>query len=170
MMILSMDLGKFNTVCYRFDSKNQQHRFETVATKRSHVDSLLDNPLGAFGEIKPDLIVMEACGPSAWISDACRSRGLKTTVCSTNDEAWCWKNTKRKTDRDDALKLAKMAMMDALTPVHVPSPEVRQQRMLVKYRKKLDGRINRIKNSIRALFVGQGIEIDAGKRAWCLGR
>jgi transposase len=68
------------------------------------------------------------------------------------------------------LKLAKMAMMDALTPAHVPAPEIRQQRMLVKYRKKLDGRINRIKNAIRALFVGQGIEIDTGKRAWCLGR
>lgn len=63
-----------------------------------------------------------------------------------------------------------MAMMDALTPVHIPDPEIRQQRMLVKYRKKLDGRINRIKNAIRALFVGQGIEIDTGKRAWFLGR
>ena len=170
MMILSMDLGKFNTVCCLFDTDTKQARFETIATKRSHVDSLLDNPLGPFGDIKPDLVVMEACGPSGWISDVCRGRGLQTVVCSTNDEARCRKNTKRKTDRDDALKLAKMAMMDALTPVHVPSPEVRQQRMLVKSRKKLDGRINRIKNSIRALFVGQGIEIDTGKRAWCLGR
>ncbi len=61
-------------------------------------------------------------------------------------------------------------MMDALAPVHVPAPEVRQQRMLIKYRKKLDGRINQIKNAIRALFVNQGFEIDSGKRAWCLGR
>jgi len=113
---------------------------------------------------------MEACGPSGWISDVCKQQGLETIVCSTNDEAWSWKNTKRKTDRDDALKLAKMAVLDALTPVHIPKPEVRQQRMLVKYRKKIDGRINRIKNAIRALFVNQGIEIDTGKRAWCLGR
>ena len=61
-------------------------------------------------------------------------------------------------------------MLEALTAVHIPRPEVRQQRMLVKYRKKLDGRINRIKNAIRGLFVSQGIEIDTGKRAWCLGR
>ncbi|TWT47859.1 Transposase IS116/IS110/IS902 family protein [Rubripirellula amarantea] len=163
MMILSMDLGKFNTVCCLYDTQKREYRFETVATKRSHVDHLLQSH-------RADLVVMEACGPSGWISDTCRARGMKTIVCSTNDEAWCWKNTKRKTDRDDALKLAKMAMMDALTPVHVPAPEIRQQRMLVKYRKKLDGRINRIKNAIRALFVGQGIEIDTGKRAWCLGR
>ena len=69
-------------------------------------------------------------GPSGWISDVCKQRGLRTVVCSTNDEAWAWKNTKRKTDRDDALKLAKMALLDALTPVHIPSPQVRQPRML----------------------------------------
>jgi len=163
MMILSMDLGKFNTVCCLYDTENRKYRFETIATKRSHVDHLLESN-------QADLVVMEACGPSGWICDVSRARGIETVVCSTNDEAWCWKNTKRKTDRDDALKLAKMAMMDALTAVHVPAPQVRQQRMLVKYRKKLDGRINRIKNAIRALFVGQGIEIDTGKRAWCLGR
>jgi transposase len=125
MMILSMDLGKFNTVCCLYDTQNRTYRFETIATKRSHVDHLLDS-------YQAGLVVMEACGPSGWISDVCRARGLKTIVCSTNDEAWSWKNTKRKTDRDDALKLAKMAIMDALTPVHVPAPEVRQQRMLVK--------------------------------------
>ena len=169
-MILSLDLGKFNTVCCLFDTKNRKYRFETIQTNRSHIESLLDNSLGPFGQIQPDLIVMEACGPSGWISDECKKRGLQTIVCSTNDEAWHWKNTKRKTDRDDALKLAKMAMLDSLTPVHVPSPEIRQRRTLIKYRKKVDGRINRIKNAIRALFVNQGIEIDTGKRAWCLGR
>jgi transposase len=113
---------------------------------------------------------MEACGPSGWISDVSRGRGLRTIVCSTNDEAWSFKNVKRKTDRDDALKLAKMAAMEALTPVHVPQPEVRQKRMLVKYRKKIDGRINRVKNSIRAIFVSQGIEIAKDSKAWYTGR
>lgn len=167
MMIVSMDLGKFNTVVCIYDTASRKHRFETIATRRSHLDYLLNR---LIENDSVDLIVMEACGPSGWISDVCKQRGLPTIVCSTNDEAWSWKNTKRKTDRDDALKLAKMAVLDALTPVHIPSPKVRQQRMLIKYRKKLDGRINRIKNAIRALFVNQGIEIDTGKRAWCLGR
>ena len=88
MMILSMDLGKLNTVCCLYDTKTRKHRFETIGTKRSHVDSILDNPLGTFGEIHLDLIVMEACGPSDWISDAYRTRGIKTIVCSTTDKAW----------------------------------------------------------------------------------
>lgn len=140
MMILSMDLGKFNTVCCLYDTRNRKYSFQTIATKRSHIDHLLESH-------PADLVVMEACGPSGWISDVCKRRGLKTIVCSTNDEAWNWKNTKRKTDRDDAIKLARMVVLDTLTPVHVPSPEIRQQRMLIKYRKKLDGRINRIKNA-----------------------
>lgn len=163
MMILAMDLGKFNTVCCFYSSTTRKYRFETIRTRRNHVEHLL-----SLENI--DLVVMEACGPSGWINDLCREKELKTIVCSTNDEAWQWKNTKRKTDRDDALKLAKLAMMDALTPVHVPEPEVREQRAIIKYRKTLDQRINRIKNTIRSLFVNRGIEIDTGKRAWCLGR
>ena len=65
MMILSMDLGKFNTVCCLYDTRNRKYTFETIATKRSHIDHLLDTQ-------SADLIVMEACGPSGWISDVCR--------------------------------------------------------------------------------------------------
>src|ERR671914_283749 len=46
-------------------------------------------------------------------------------------EAWRWTKVKRKTDRDDALKLAKLAVMGQLPTVHVPSPEMRQRRRLV---------------------------------------
>lgn len=163
MMILSMDLGKYKTVCCFYETETHLSRFVTIETRCNHVENLLT--LEKIG-----LVVMEACGPSGWISDICHQKKLKTIVCSTNDEAWAWKNTKRKTDRDDALKLAKMAIMDALTPVHVPKPEVREQRAIIKYRKTFDKRINQVKNGIRSLFANRGIEIDTGKRAWCTGR
>ncbi|TWT85066.1 Transposase IS116/IS110/IS902 family protein [Planctomycetes bacterium CA13] len=163
MMICSLDLGKFKSVACFFDTENQTYRFETILTKVSHVNHLFES-----NDI--DLVVMEACGPSGWISDVCHQRKLKTIVCSTNDEAWSWKNTKRKTDRDDALRLAKMAMMKDLTSVHVPSPEIREQRAIIKYRKNLDYRITRIKNGIRSTFANRGIEIDTGARAWNTGR
>ena len=84
------------------------------------------------------------------LHDLCRDLELKTIVCSTNEEAWKWTNVKRKTDRDDALKLAKMAAIQELKGVHVPEPEQRQFRTLVKYRMTLDQRINRVNNSIRS--------------------
>ncbi len=163
MLILSIDLGKFNSMCCFFDTRTQKPLFTNTPTTRDAITTLLK-------QRKFDLVVMEACGPSGWISDACHELGLKTLVCSTNEEAWQWKNVKRKTDKDDALRLARMTMMRDLKSVHIPKPEIREQRTLIKYRKTLDQRINRIKNAIRSLFANRGLQIDSGKRAWCLGR
>jgi transposase len=79
-------------------------------------------------------------------------------------------NVKRKTDKDDALKLARMASMNELKAVHMPSESHREFRSLVKYRKTLDYRINKMKCTIRAWFVNHGITIDKGEKAWCTGR
>lgn len=64
-------------------------------------------------------------------------------------------NVKCKTDRDDALKLARMAAMNELKAVHMPSEEHREFRSLVKYRKTLDQRVNKMKNTIRAWISGK---------------
>ena len=125
MNILAIDLGKFNSMCCFFDTKTQEYRFQAAATTRSYLTAVLKNH-----EI--DLVVMEACGPSGWINDLCQEFGIKTLVCSTNEEAWRWKNVKRKTDKDDALKLARLAMMRQLKPVHVPSHQMREHRTLVR--------------------------------------
>lgn len=163
MNILAIDLGKYNSMCCFYDTETQCHEFWNAETTRPYLESLMKTR-------QIDLVVMEACGPSGWISDLCQELDLPTIVCSTNEEAWRWKNVKRKTDKDDALKLARMAMMRQLTPVHIPKHEVREHRTLVKYRKTVDRRINQIKNSIRSLFANRGITIAQGKRAWCTGR
>ncbi len=163
MIILAIDLGKFNSMCCFYDTATQKYRFQTVETSRHYLSTV-------FKTQEIDLVVMEACGPSGWISDLCQQYELETLVCSTNDAAWLWKNVKRKTDKDDALKLARMAMLGQLTQVHVPKHQVREHRSLIKYRKKLVGRINGIRNTIRGLFVCHGIEIAKGQTAWRSGR
>ena len=57
MLILAIDLGKFNSVACFFDTVAQKPDFRTIKTNRMHIDSLLTND-------KIDLVVMEACGPS----------------------------------------------------------------------------------------------------------
>ncbi|TWU19732.1 IS110 family transposase [Allorhodopirellula heiligendammensis] len=163
MKILALDLGKFNSVCCLFDSKTRKTQFVSTPTTREHFGVI-------FQDTKADLVVMEACGPSGWINDLAQHHGHETLVCSTNEEAWRWANVKRKTDRDDALKLARMAAMGELKGVHTPTLEHREFRSLVKYRKTLDGRINKTKNAIRAWFVNHGIEIATGEKAWHSGR
>lgn len=163
MNILALDLGKFNTMCCFFDTDSRKYHFLNAATDRNYLQTV-------FQKHPIDLIVMEACGPSGWIHDLAVSLGLKVLVCSTNEEAWKWSNVKRKTDKDDALKLARMAAMNELKPVHMPSPKQREFRSLVKYRKTLDYRINKSKCIIRAWFVNHGIEIPRGEAAWYSGR
>ena len=163
MKILALDLGKFNTMCCFFDSETRRHTFQLAATERNYLTAI-------FKTCKADLVVMEACGPSGWIHDLAVSHGHKTLVCSTNEDAWKWANVKRKTDKDDALKLARMASMNELKAVHMPSQQHREFRSLVKYRKTLDTRINKMKCAIRAWFVNQGISIDKGDAAWHTGR
>ncbi len=163
MKILALDLGKFKTTCCFFDTKTRKYEFLTAATERNYLTTVLTKH-------QIDLVVMEACGPSGWINDLAVSLGLKTLVCSTNEDAWKWCNVKRKTDRDDALKLARMAAINELKAVHMPSAEHREFRSLVKYRKTLDYRINKMKCTIRAWFVNHGISIDSGEKAWNTGR
>lgn len=163
MKILALDLGKFNTMCCFFDTKTRKHEFLLAATDRNYLTTV-------FQKHEIDLVVMEACGPSGWIYDLTVGLGLKTLVCSTNEDAWKWSNVKRKTDKDDALKLARLAAMKELKAVHMPSSEHREFRSLVKYRKTLDYRVNKMKNTIRAWFVNHGISIDSGEKAWNTGR
>jgi transposase len=163
MIILALDLGKFNTMCCVFNTETRKHEFINAATERNYLTTLLK-------KTKCDLVVMEACGPCGWINDLAISLGHKTLVCSTNEDAWKWSNVKRKTDKDDALKLARMASMGELKPVHMPSVQHREFRSLVKYRKTLDNRITKTKCTIRAWFVNQGISIDSGEKAWNTGR
>ena len=163
MKILALDLGKFNTMCCYFDTKTRKHEFINATTDRDYLTKIFKN-------YPADLVVMEACGPSGWINDLAQSLKLKTLVCSTNEDAWSWSNVKRKTDKDDALKLARMAAMNELKAVHMPSEAHRQFRTLVKYRKTLAYRINKIKCITRAWFVNHGIGIANGEAAWHSGR
>ena len=163
MIILALDLGKFNTMCCLYNSKTRKHEFINAPTERNYLTTLLK-------KTKCDLVVMESCGPSGWINDLAMSLGHKTLVCSTNEDAWKWSNVKRKTDKDDALKLARMATMGELKAVHMPSEAHREFRSLVKYRKTLDNRITKMKCTIRAWFVNHGIAIDSGEKAWNTGR
>ena len=163
MKILALDLGKFNSMACVFNPRTKKNRTQLVKSERGYFKTLLKTS-------KPDLVVMEACSASGWVHDLCQDLGLKTIVCSTHEDAWRWRNVKRKTDKDDAIKLARLAWCDELKPTHVPSPEMREYRSLIKYRKKLVGRENQLKNSIRSLFANRGITITRGEKTWFSGR
>lgn len=72
--------------------------------------------------------------------------------------------SKRKNDRVDAQKLAKMLILDMVPTVHVPSRGVRAWRGMIEHRMRQIDERTRIKNGLRALLRGRGIE--APKSLW----
>ncbi len=157
--ILAVDLGKFNSVFCWYDLASKATTYRTAPTTPEKIrEALLRHP-GVT-------VVVEACSPAGWVSDLCGELGLPVVVASTNGDAWAWRNVKRKTDRDDALKLARLASVGELQPVPVPPRPVRQRKSLIGMRKRLVGERVRGQNRIRGLLVGQGLPAPRGAKAW----
>ena len=159
MTILGLDLGKFKSVACSYDPRTHDATFTTVATDPDAIRALLAG-------YRPDLVAFETCTVAGWVADTCAERKLPYQVANPMGEAWRWSRVKRKTDRDDALKLARMAALGQLPTVHVPSPEARQYRGLVAYRARLVGRRTAVQNRLRALAQAHGLLLPRGHRAW----
>src|SRR5205814_3233469 len=101
------------------------------------------------------LLVIETCDVAGWVHDLAAALGMRVAVANPAHEAWRWTRVKRKTDKDDALKLAKLTVLGQLPTAHMPSPQQRQRRRLVHYRRVLGDRGTQIKNQARATFSQQ---------------
>ena len=157
--ILSIDLGKFKSVACRYESASGAHEFETIVTRPQAVHDLIVAR-------QPDRVVIEIGAAAGWISDLCQALEVPIEVANPNHEAWRWKHIKRKTDKDDALKLAQLSAMAQLPTVQLPASKVRQWRSLIGYRWTLVSRRTAIKNHIRAILDRQGRGMATGKSGW----
>ncbi len=72
--------------------------------------------------------------------------------------------SKRKSDRVDAEKLAKLLFIGEVPEAYVPSINVRNWRRLIEYRRRLIDKRTRCKNAIRALLRSHGVR--APKNLW----
>lgn len=159
MNILAMDLGKSNTVFCEYETDNAQYEFGKVKTTPQQIHDLIV-------ERRPVRIVFEICTIAGWVYDIAKALGAEVEVANPNHQAWRWKNVKRKNDRDDSLKLARLSAMKQLPTVHIPKRAVRQKRALIQYRHKLIRRRTQIKNTIRAILDKQGLRMPRGKNGW----
>src|SRR4051794_9344235 len=108
--ILAIDLGKYNSVLCWYEPGSRAAVYRTVATTVEDLGRELVRQPGVT-------VVFEACSQAGWMHDLCEELGLPTTVASTTGDAWQWKRVKRKTDRDDALKLARLMAVGQIEPV-----------------------------------------------------
>ena len=157
--ILAIDLGKYKSTACEYLPQENTHTFEQLPTHPEAVRGLIER-------CSPDGVVIEVGSQAGWVRDLCQQLGVPIEIANPNHDAWRWKNVKRKTDRDDALELAKLSAVGQLPTVQLPDARTRQWRGLIAYRSKLISRRTAIRNGIRSLLDRQGLWVAVGKAAW----
>jgi transposase len=157
--ILAIDLGKYKSVACAHDPATGAVRFTTLDTTPAELRKLI-------AKEQPGVVIIEACLLAGWVHDLCAELGVRCLVANTASEAWKFKHLKRKTDKDDALRLAQLYALGQLPTVTLPPTTVRQWRSLIAVRQALVGRRIAVQNRIRALFVAQGLPAPRGAKAW----
>jgi transposase len=159
MSILAVDMGKYKSVACIFEPKTGKHRFQTLPTSPQAFHDLLV-------AVEPEVILIEIGPVAGWVVELAKALGLPIRVANTGAEPWRWKKVKRKTDKDDALKLIRLYRNGELSDVHMPPRSVRQWRSLIAYRQQCVKRVTAAKNRIRALVLAEGQAMPSGKKAW----
>lgn len=159
MRILAIDLGQDKSVYCDFDSATGECREGSFPMNLKRVRE-------EFVQRSPDRVVVEISPLAAGVHDVAVGLGIDIEVADTTQDAWCWRNVKRKTDRDDARKLARLSALGQINRVHIPSPAMRQWRRLVAQRQALVEEQTRCKNRIRALLRAEEHRLPVGQRGW----
>jgi transposase len=162
--VLGLDLGKFNSVVCVYDPRTHEHQFGSAQTTPQVIHDLLVKH--QTNDPARTLLVVETCDVAGWVHDVAVALGIRVAVANPSSEAWRWSKVKRKTDKDDALKLARLAVLKQLPTVHVPSPQQRQRRRLVHHRRVLVERRTAVKNQVRSIYAQQGMSLPKRAKCW----
>jgi len=118
--------------------------------------------LQELAEIKePYAICFEASTGYGYLYDALAKTAQRVSVAHPGHLRLIFRS-KKKSDRVDAEKLAKLLFLDEVPPVYVPSMDVRSWRRMIEYRHSLVGERTRLKNRLRALLRTRGIVAPKG--------
>jgi len=158
MNLVAIDLGKFMSVACLCRSDDDV-TFRSLETGPQAVHDLLV-------EWGPERLLVKVGNVTGWVYAIAVGLGIAVQVAHSNTERWRWKRVKRKTDRDDALRLARLSVSNQLPTVCMPVLRVRRWRALINYRHELVRRRTAIRNSIRSILDMQGYRMAMGARAW----
>ena len=110
---------------------------------------------------KPFAICYEASCGYGWLHDQLKGTACKVVVAHPGKVRLIFR-TKRKNDRIDARKLAKLLFLDEVPLVYVPSAQRRMWRSLIEYRSRLVGKRTAVKNQIRSLLRARAMVAPKG--------
>src|SRR4051812_47658325 len=105
--------------------------------------------------------VYESCAWGFNLQRQLTAAGLECIVVHAGDVPGSDKEKKNKTDKVDAVRLARHHAAGLLKGIYVPDEELQKERNLMRFRKKLVGDLTRSKNRLKSLLKFQGINIPA---------
>ena len=108
-LILAIDLGKYKSVACCNEPATAQARFDTFTTSRAELQKI-------FQGCQPAIAVFEACPLAGGVDDLATELGLPCKAANTSSEAWKFKHTKGKADKDDAIRLAQLESLGRVAP------------------------------------------------------
>lgn len=89
----------------------------------------------------------------------------KVTVAHPGDLRLIFRS-KRKNDRVDAQKIAKLLYLDEVPSVHVPDQDARSWRELIEFRRRSIDKQTKVKNQLRCLLRASALHVPAKMGLW----
>jgi transposase len=145
MLYVGLDVhSRQSSLCILNSSGGIVNQFQLKGPRSTVVDRLrqLDQPFA---------ICYEASCGYGHLYEAIRPLAAHVTVAHPAKLRLIWRD-KRKNDRIDAHKLAKLLLLDMVPPVHVPHIDIRAWRSLIILRQRVMSQVVRAKNQIRAVL------------------
>ena len=110
---------------------------------------------------EPLAVVFEATGGYGPLHERLSKVARRVVMAHPAALALIWRS-KRKNDRVDAAKLAKLLYLDVLPRVHVPGVDVRQWRGLIEFRRRTLDKRTAAKNQLRAILRSNNVRPPRG--------
>ncbi len=159
MLNIGLDLHeRTSSICILDSSGRIQRREKISGHPRRVVEFLrtIDEPF---------CVCFEASTNYGWMHDELTSVATKVVVAHPSRLRLIFMS-KRKNDRIDAERLAKLLYLNEVPTIYVPSIDIRSWRKLIEYRKRTVNGRTRIKCALRALLRTHGIETIRGRAIW----
>jgi len=155
MFYIGLDAHQTTSSVCILDENGRRVKRQTV---RGHFPKVLDE-LRKVDE--PFEICFEASCAYGYLHDELQRIARRVVVAHPGQLRLIFRS-KRKSDRVDAEKLAKLLFLGEVPAAYVPSVDVRNWRRLIEYRRRLIDKQTRCKNAIRALLRSHGVRSPKG--------
>jgi len=153
MFYIGSDVSEKSSYVYVTDGRGRKIESQEIPTDRDGYRQYFIKWMH-----KPVAVAVEAGGNSRWIHDILKKLGISVYIVNPNKVKLIAKN-KKKTDKVDAIFLAKLLRIDELPErVYVAEGDSRELRDLLRSRHQL---LTSIKNHLRGMLRQEGIKLKA---------